>query len=147
MLNPFVNRVKRRDAILTDKFARSTLRVYDETIAFAGLSGSDKVDPLSVIEDDEDDGREDAEEGMLAANTGEDTIKKVAPLPANTGHAGGKLEAGERILTTGILAKDASFKLIVSGRVGPKELDRLIRKLELDKEILADPENGEPDAE
>lgn len=45
---------------------------------------------------------------------------------------------GERELTTGLLSKDASFRLIVSGKVGEKEIERLIRKLEFDKEILAD---------
>lgn len=47
---------------------------------------------------------------------------------------------GERELTTGLLSKDASFRLIVSGQIGEKEIDRLIRKLRLDKEILADTE-------
>jgi hypothetical protein len=31
-----------------------------------------------------------------------------------------------------------SFRLIVSGAVGVREIERLIKKLELDKEILAD---------
>ena len=48
--------------------------------------------------------------------------------------------AGERELTTGLLAKDASFRLIVSGNIGVKEIERLIQKLEIDKEILADQE-------
>jgi hypothetical protein len=45
---------------------------------------------------------------------------------------------GERELTTGLLSKDASFRLIVSGQIGVKEIERLIKKLELDKEILAE---------
>jgi hypothetical protein len=45
---------------------------------------------------------------------------------------------GERELTTGLLSKDASFRLIVSGHIGVKEIERLIKKLELDKEILAE---------
>ena len=44
----------------------------------------------------------------------------------------------ERELTTGMLSKGASFRLIVNGNIGAKEIDLLIRKLELDKEILAD---------
>ena len=36
------------------------------------------------------------------------------------------------------MAKDASFRLIVSGNIGVKEIERLIKKLELDKEILAE---------
>jgi len=53
--------------------------------------------------------------------------------------------AGERELTTGLLAKEASFRLIVSGNIGVKEIERLIQKLEIDKEILADQES--PDDE
>ena len=48
--------------------------------------------------------------------------------------------AGERELVTGLLSKNASFRLIVSGDVGVKEIERLIAKLELDKEILAEPD-------
>jgi hypothetical protein len=45
-------------------------------------------------------------------------------------------------LTTGLLSKETSFRVIVSGHVGVKEIERLIRKLELDKEIFA--ESDEP---
>ena len=52
----------------------------------------------------------------------------------------------ERELTTGLLSKDASFRLIVSGPIGVREIERLIRKLELEKEILAEQdENGDPE--
>ena len=33
--------------------------------------------------------------------------------------------AGERELTTGLLAKDASFRLIVTGKIGVKEIAEL----------------------
>lgn len=45
---------------------------------------------------------------------------------------------GERELSTGMLAKGASFRLIVKGQIGAREIDRLISKLKLDREILAD---------
>ena len=45
--------------------------------------------------------------------------------------------------TTGLLSKDANFRLIVSGPLGVKEIERLIQKLELDKEILAEPERDD----
>jgi hypothetical protein len=45
----------------------------------------------------------------------------------------------ERELTTGLLSKTASFRLIVSVQVGVAEIERLIKKLEIDKEILAGP--------
>lgn len=55
------------------------------------------------------------------------------------------LDNGERELTTGLLSKGASFRLIVSGKIGVKEIERLIKKLELDKEILADAEDDDED--
>lgn len=46
----------------------------------------------------------------------------------------------ERVLQSGMLSKTASYRLIVSGHVGETEIDRLLKKLEMDKEILADPD-------
>ncbi|MBV8122273.1 MAG: hypothetical protein JO081_20310 [Alphaproteobacteria bacterium] len=48
-----------------------------------------------------------------------------------------RLAEGERELTRGLLSPDASFRLIVRGKIGPKEIERLIKKLEFDKQILA----------
>ena len=45
---------------------------------------------------------------------------------------------GERELTTGLLSKEADFRLIVRGPIGVKEIEMLIKKLTLDKEILAE---------
>jgi hypothetical protein len=56
---------------------------------------------------------------------------------------GVKIMEGERELTTGLLSKNASFRLIVSGNVGVKEIERLIAKLQLDKEILADQDSDD----
>ena len=75
------------------------------------------------------------------------TKPTIPPKPVNPAPLApqGKvnLMAGERELTTGLLAKDASFRLIVSGNVGVKEIERPIQKLEIDKEILADPINAD----
>jgi hypothetical protein len=70
------------------------------------------------------------------------TVKQVVnpKPPVNPPHVPQgrvKLMDGERELTTGLLAKDVSFRLIVNGNIGVKEIERLIKKLELDKEILA----------
>jgi hypothetical protein len=45
--------------------------------------------------------------------------------------------AGERTLVKGMLSTEADFEVLVSGPVGVKEIERLIKKLEIDKEILA----------
>ena len=117
--------------VLDHKFnenaAPTFLRVYDETIAFAGLSDSDKV-ALP-----EDGTASEDEEGDLP-----DDSDNLPPPPPPGGKKDIKIMAGERELTTGILARDASFRLIVSGKIGAKEIDRLIAKLQLDKEILAE---------
>lgn len=80
----------------------------------------------------EDDGGEDKE-----APEG----RRQSPPPPS----GNKVQtmAGERELTTGLLSKEAKFRLIVSGPVGVKEIERLISKLEFDKEILAEPDPEE----
>ncbi|WP_273241599.1 hypothetical protein [Hyphomonas atlantica corrig.] len=53
----------------------------------------------------------------------------------------------QRMLTQGMLSKGATFEIIVTGQIGPKEIDTLIRKLEIDKAILADDDkiDGEAD--
>lgn len=48
----------------------------------------------------------------------------------------------ERVLSDGLLSKAATYRLIVSGPIGLKEIERLIKKLEIDKEILADDDDG-----
>ncbi len=55
--------------------------------------------------------------------------------------------ASQRILTKGMLSKGSTFEIIVSGQIGLKELNMLIRKLELDKEILAEGAEDGPDAD
>ena len=54
--------------------------------------------------------------------------------------------AGERELVTGLLSKEANFRVVVSGPVGVKEIERLIAKLELDKEILAEKDDEDDEA-
>ncbi len=117
----------------SDGGAANFLRVYDETIAYAGLSESDKI-PFDGGGEGEQDGDESS------------PLNDLPPPPPEKRKVLRVME-GERELTTGMLAKDANFRLIVSGKIGVKEIERLIRKLELDKEILADQgdDETEPD--
>jgi hypothetical protein len=130
--------------VINSKFsetgARKFLIVYDATVVYAGLSDSDKI-PAVGSEDVEETGSEETGTGDLVP--GAAPLAPVPPPPALApvlpSHSTGiTLMHGERELTTGLLSKGASFRLIVSGKVGEKEIERLIRKLELDKEILAD---------
>jgi hypothetical protein len=110
------------------------LRSYDATIAFAELANNGRIAPDSA----------EAEATGGDAMVGDDepparTPPPVKPLPPARGVA---IMEGERELTTGLLSKDANFRLIVSGRIGVREIEMLIKKLELDKEILADEAKG-----
>jgi hypothetical protein len=121
----------------TEAGARDFLKVYDATIAFAGLTSSDKPDQNASEQPDTDEAETDGQDG------------EVPPLPPPPPPPGNKVKimAGERELTTGMLAKEASFRLIVSGNIGVKEIERLIQKLEIDKEILADTTDITPELE
>jgi hypothetical protein len=113
----------------SDRGAPLFLKIYDDTIAFAGLAHPDKVPPDSaeVIDDSDDSATEEDElPGQPSERNPPPPAKKVTVME------------GERELTIGLLSKDASFRLIVSGPIGVREIERLIKKLELDKEILAD---------
>ncbi len=113
--------------------ARDFLKVYDATITFAGLTSSDKPDQKLGNDPEEEEAEGEGQDG--------DDPPPPPPPPGSKV----KIMAGERELTTGMLAKEASFRLIVTGNIGVKEIERLIKKLELDKEILADAEIDDSD--
>jgi hypothetical protein len=137
------------DSYFSDDAALKFLRVFDETIPFAKPLTSDKKSDIDQNSSQKADvavaEKPDGAEGVV------DAVKPLPtpPLGKQTGKQKGILMEGERELTTGLLSKGASFRLIVAGKVGEKEIERLIKKLELDKEILADPdpEPDEPDEE
>ena len=112
--------------------AKKFLKVYDDTISYAGLSDSDKIPPEN-----------EGVEGQI--DNGDNAADDIVPPPPPPGNQKPRvtLMTGERELTTGLLSKDASFRLIVNGEIGVKEIERLIKKLEFDKEILADIESEE----
>lgn len=131
----------RIDRGFTEDGAKAFLRVYDDTVGFTATAVHDMQAEIAKSRDGQ--------------NRGEGTDKIISPPPPppppavvrNSSLAGGgkaSLMQGERELTTGLLSKDASFRLIVTGQVGVKEIERLIKKLELDKEILAE-QDSEPE--
>jgi len=62
-----------------------------------------------------------------------------APKPATSGE-GLATAIHERVLQSGMLSKQTSYRVIVSGPVGIAEIERLIAKIEVDKDILAEPD-------
>lgn len=47
----------------------------------------------------------------------------------------------EREIMAGVLSRDVSFRLLASGSIGVREIDLFIRRLELEREILANSDN------
>jgi hypothetical protein len=110
--------------------AREFLKVYDATIAFANPLPGDKVMQHQVTPDEE-----------VAENDDDPLAGAKFVRPPLRLESKVKIMEGERELTTGMLSKNAGFRLIVNGEIGVKEIERLIAKLELDKEILAEPDS------
>ncbi len=73
----------------------------------------------------------------------EEPQKQPPPAPPAQPTGGFQMVEGERLLADGLLSKSSKFRVLVSGQIGVKEIERLIKKLEFDKEILADPDDNE----
>jgi hypothetical protein len=111
------------ELVLNDGFtngaAREFLKIYDATIGFANLGEADSARVASAL---------DAPKRKKSGERPEIQHKKEPSAE----------DRGERELTAGILSKDSNFRIMVRGPVGVKEIDRLIAKLRLDQEILAE---------
>ena len=107
--------------------AAELLSIYKDNVAFAKLTK-----PATILE---------VKPELDAKQEDQKDDPPPPPPPAHNNKV--IVMAGERELTTGLLSKDANFRLIVSGKVGVKEIERLIAKLNLDKEILAEADDNE----
>ena len=97
----------------SDRGAPLFLKVYDATIDYAGLGESDKISPEIPGKGDLADTQEEDADAILQPPP------PPPPLP-HLARGKARLMEGERELTTGLLSKDASFRLIVSGDIGVK---------------------------
>ncbi len=122
-------------AVFTEKAAREVLRVYRATLAYAGLASSDKSEPVELGENGDDSQGEEVASVTAPASTPEPTAPAVA-RPQKTERAM-VLTSDERVLQTGMLSPTSEYRVLVTGKVGVKEIEWLIKKLEMDKEILA----------
>jgi hypothetical protein len=123
-------RVEAGGAPFSSEAAEEVVARFRETMAYAGLDlrsvpeVGDKKDPaLSLMRDSLPHlYRGLAGDGQPAAIT--------LALPQD----------GERVFQEGILSGTTSYRIIVRGHLGAKELDRLMAKLQFDREILAEAE-------
>lgn len=112
------------DEKFSDQGARNFLRVYDETIAFAGLSSSDKIDPKAGDGDEQ----EDSDDGI---------DPPPPPPPPSAGKI--KLMDGERVVFTEESTPQQYVKLIATGEVDETLLDALEDYVKRQKKRLARP--------
>lgn len=80
------------------------------------------------------------------AESGAETVPEIASSPPNKRPNETQrisITSGERVLLSGLMSKTSNFRLLVDGPVTVKEIERLIAKLEMDKDILADDEREE----
>lgn len=117
-----------RDCKFNDAGARNLIAEYRETFEFSGLSHpQENGDPEASIE-------------VPARNVEQSPNEEKRPTPPPVLQAVvGELE---REWLRGPLSKLTSYKLIVSGEMGPKEIGKLIKLLEAQKAVLDD-EDGE----
>lgn len=123
-----------RDKGYNDEAAKTLIVQYRATLAYAGLAEPAIMPDEAVV----DEGARETAAGRKLGG-----VLSPPPPPPPIPPARVNLMQGERELTSGLLAKDASFRLIVTGEIGVREIERLIRKLELDKEILAEQADDE----
>ncbi len=98
--------------------AETFLRVYDDTISYAGLGDFDIVASLEQTTA----GGEDFEVAR------DDVSLRKPPHKPPLKGKGALLVDGERILQDGILSRDATYRIVVSGKIGAREIERLISK-------------------
>jgi hypothetical protein len=121
------------DRGLNEQSARALLGIYKDNLRFANLDGLDHVhsedsgEAITVDETPILDAREDRNRQSNIARGNFSQSESSLPLVE-----------GERELASGLLSKQTSFRLLVTGPLGIKEIEVLIRKLEIDKEVIAD---------
>jgi hypothetical protein len=137
-----LDRADEGKAPYSDASAEEVIRSYKETITFAGIGQSDTLPDAG--EDKSDDG--EPIDPLESNDPAKANQRPITPAPSSSAELKSrevKIMAGERELTTGLLSKGASFRLIVTGSIGVKEIERLIAKLEIDKEILAESDDAD----
>lgn len=137
-----LDRQEEGKAPYSDTSADDVIRVYRDAIAFAGLSDSGSVSSESQVKDQP---LSDPPAKEASAVTPQTIIAPKDERVVQAQAAKSVLDDGERELTSGLLSRGSSFRLVVKGRIGSKELETLIKKLEIDKEILAEPDDERPE--
>lgn len=112
----------------SDQAADDAIRVYRDAISFVGLLEA------------QNETEESAEQPSADEFEPEPVIEREAPRASSAPAVAARSNLNERELVSGLLSRDSGFRVLVYGPVGPREIDRLIAKLQLDRDILAESE-------
>jgi len=116
--------------------------LYQSYVATCHFLKQEGATEFSVPSDETDEDSASSEE-TAASDTEPVQYEEPAPVRQRPRTPYRNMEAHgmQRMLTQGMLSKDATFEIIVTGNVGAREIDMLIKKLQIDKSILADDED------
>jgi hypothetical protein len=129
-------------SVFTERAAQDVLRVYRATLAYAGIvSSTDNQNNVEASDEWDDSQPNQRSQIDMSPQARGEPATAQPPNAVQKQRIG--MAYGEREIQTGMLSKTATFRVIVSGKVGVKEIEMLIKKLEFDKELLAD--NEEPE--
>lgn len=139
------------DKGFNDEGAARFLRVFDETMRFAGLEPSDRfsviehasTEPASELAGSAATPIVEDSETILQAVGGALQMPPKPPAKAAIPIGSVVLEPGEREWLRGSLSRETSYRLIVSGELGPREIGKLIKLLKAQQAVLSDDEDGE----
>lgn len=121
----------------TDQGAKDVISKFKETIGFAGLELGNSTLP---------EGEKGSEYNQIATSSTPTSLPAAQAGPSRlTPISKEALMSDGRIFEEGILGTDTLYCIIVCGKLGAKELDRLISKLEFNKLILAEDEKARED--
>lgn len=109
---------------------RPATRAYLATLAYLQQFGATESNSPAEEDAGESPSNNDGE--------GEREVFRNPPPPPPGQRRERQMAQGERVLTSGLMSRESTFEIIVTGRVGVKEIETLIRKLEIDKDLLAD---------
>lgn len=109
------------------KAARSYLATM--SLVSQGVQNGDEPAASEAEETGADDG--------LSTPNGAGSSNERADQPAATSHKAG-VSADEKEWLSGPLSKSTSYRLIVQGEMGPREIAKLVRILQVQREVLED---------
>lgn len=129
--------------LIREKFLPNAIeKLYSSYVSTCQFLKQEGANDFAVPSDEDDEESPAPESRTSRADDGEQpTAASTHRAKPSSPYRNMEAHGMQRMLTQGMLSKSSTFEIIVTGKIGPKEIDTLIRKLEIDKAILADEED------